>query len=61
MLQADLGTARRELISTAEARRFVGARLEDIEAARMSNVSGSEAQRLANVNKEKLNEWSSKS
>lgn len=58
-LQADLGTARREYISTREAKRHVASRLEDIEASRMSNVAGSEAQRLAQNNKERLSQWSS--
>lgn len=59
-LQADLGTARREYISTADNNRYSRVRLEDIEASRMSNIPGSEAQRLAQANKQKLNEWSSK-
>lgn len=59
-LQADLGTARREYISTADNKYYDGIRLEDIEAARLSNVQGSEARRLAEANKERLTEWSSK-
>lgn len=59
-LQADLGSARREYISTADNKNYDGIRLEDIEASRLSNIKGSEAQRLAQANKERLNQWSSK-
>ncbi|RJE24139.1 hypothetical protein PHISCL_03513 [Aspergillus sclerotialis] len=55
---ADLGTARREYISTADNKDYDRIRLEDIEASRLSNIKGSEAQRLAQVNKEHLNKWS---
>ncbi|GKZ37407.1 hypothetical protein AbraIFM66950_008930 [Aspergillus brasiliensis] len=53
----DLGTARREYISTADDRRYKRARLEDIEAIRMSNVPGSAAQRMATINQERLEDW----
>ncbi|PLN78870.1 hypothetical protein BDW42DRAFT_187095 [Aspergillus taichungensis] len=54
---ADLGTARREQISTADSAKFNKLRLEDIEATRLSNKVGSNAQRLAQANKEKLAGW----
>ncbi|PKY02211.1 hypothetical protein P168DRAFT_320766 [Aspergillus campestris IBT 28561] len=54
---ADLGTARREHISTADSAKFNKLRLEDIEATRLSNKVGSRAQRLAQANKDKLAGW----
>ncbi|KAI9930853.1 hypothetical protein ASPWEDRAFT_178925 [Aspergillus wentii DTO 134E9] len=53
---ADLGTARREHISTSDTKRF-RERLEDIEALRMTNTAGSEAHRLAKKNEGKLSGW----
>ncbi|THC88837.1 hypothetical protein EYZ11_011721 [Aspergillus tanneri] len=53
----DLGTARREFISTSDKTKLRNVSLSDIEASRMSNVAGSEAQRTAQANKEKLSEW----
>lgn len=35
-------------------------RLEEIEASRLSNVKGSDAQRLAEKNRVQLNAWASK-
>ncbi|KAL2002378.1 hypothetical protein VTN02DRAFT_85 [Thermoascus thermophilus] len=55
---ADLGTARREYISTVDKPNiFSHVRLEEIEASRLSNVKGSDAQRLAEKNKVQLNAW----
>ncbi|KAE8136885.1 hypothetical protein BDV38DRAFT_283558 [Aspergillus pseudotamarii] len=53
----DLGTARREHISTTDSRKVKKARLEDIEATRLSNQPGTEAQRLAEQNRQQLTEW----
>ncbi|CAK47899.1 hypothetical protein M747DRAFT_350253 [Aspergillus niger ATCC 13496] len=53
----NLGTARREYISTADDRRHKKARLEDIQAIRMTNVPGSAAQRMATVNQGRLEDW----
>ncbi|KAE8353927.1 hypothetical protein BDV28DRAFT_132223 [Aspergillus coremiiformis] len=53
----DLGTARREYISTVDDRRVKKARLEDIEATRLSNQPGTQAQRLAQQNQQQLSEW----
>ncbi|PWY63420.1 hypothetical protein BO83DRAFT_456778 [Aspergillus eucalypticola CBS 122712] len=53
----DLGTARREYISTADDRRHKKARLEDIEAIRMTNIPGSAAQRMATANQGRLEDW----
>ncbi|KAE8310931.1 hypothetical protein BDV41DRAFT_566217 [Aspergillus transmontanensis] len=53
----DLGTARREHISTTDSRKIKKARLEDIEATRLSNQPGTEAQRLAEQNRQQLTEW----
>ncbi|OJJ44739.1 hypothetical protein ASPZODRAFT_27376 [Penicilliopsis zonata CBS 506.65] len=59
---ADLGTARREHISTTETKQNLKSigdvKLEDIEATRESNVAGSEAHRLAQANKSLLAAWS---
>ncbi|KAL2013861.1 hypothetical protein VTN00DRAFT_1386 [Thermoascus crustaceus] len=55
---ADLGTARREYISTVDKPNiFSHVRLEEIEASRLSNVKGSDAQRLAEKNRAQLNAW----
>ncbi|KAJ5569930.1 uncharacterized protein N7459_009360 [Penicillium hispanicum] len=55
---ADLGTARRENISTFDDRKNIpSVRLEDIEASRQSNIPGTAAQRLASKNKLKLTAW----
>lgn len=57
--QADLGTARRENISTFDDRKNIpSVGLEDIEASRQSNIIGTAAQRLASKNKPKLTAWS---
>jgi hypothetical protein len=56
----DLGTARREYISTVDdpdKYRHVG--LPEIEASRKSNEKGSEVHRLAEGNKPQLDAWSS--
>ncbi|RHZ57162.1 uncharacterized protein CDV56_102497 [Aspergillus thermomutatus] len=58
MLQMeDLGTLRREYISTVDTKKFRNIRLEDIEATRMINVAGSDAARLAKANQARLNAW----
>ncbi|CAL5873871.1 uncharacterized protein PFLUO_LOCUS8154 [Penicillium psychrofluorescens] len=55
---ADLGTARRERISTAQdPRKQVPVHLAYIEATRESNITGTKAQRLAEENKGQLEEW----
>ncbi|RLM01243.1 hypothetical protein CFD26_108782 [Aspergillus turcosus] len=53
----DLGTLRREYISTVDTKKFRNIRLEDIEATRMVNVAGSDAQRLAQANQARLSAW----
>ncbi|KAE8373439.1 hypothetical protein BDV26DRAFT_272090 [Aspergillus bertholletiae] len=53
----DLGTARREYISTTDNKKVKKIRLEDIEATRLSNQPGTEAQRLAEKNQQQLTEW----
>ncbi|KAF7589152.1 hypothetical protein BBP40_004722 [Aspergillus hancockii] len=53
----DLGSARRDHITSSDGRRPKKARLEDIEAARMSNQPGTKAQHLAQKNRQQLNEW----
>ncbi|GFF65193.1 hypothetical protein IFM47457_00956 [Aspergillus lentulus] len=53
----DLGTLRREYISTVDTKKFKNIRLEDIEAARMIYVAGSDAARLAQANQARLNAW----
>ncbi|EAW25432.1 uncharacterized protein NFIA_109260 [Aspergillus fischeri NRRL 181] len=53
----DLGTLRREYISTVDTKKFRNIRLEDIEATRMINVAGSDAARLAQANQARLNAW----
>ncbi|EDP50074.1 conserved hypothetical protein [Aspergillus fumigatus A1163] len=53
----DLGTLRREYISTVDTKKFRNIRLEDIEATRMINVAGSDAAHLAQVNQARLNAW----
>ncbi|KAJ5673911.1 hypothetical protein N7462_009350 [Penicillium macrosclerotiorum] len=56
---ADLGTARREYISTTDdSKHQRQARIEDIEASRLSNVCGTVAANLAAQNKDQLNAWS---
>ncbi|KAJ5812238.1 hypothetical protein N7474_008539 [Penicillium riverlandense] len=55
---ADLGTARRERISTAhDPRKQVPVHLAYIEATRESNITGTKAQRLAEENKGQLEQW----
>ncbi|KAL4921216.1 hypothetical protein BDW62DRAFT_198224 [Aspergillus aurantiobrunneus] len=54
--EADLGTARREYISTVD-RSFNNTRVQAIEASRRSNVPGSAEQRLAAANKDLLDAW----
>ncbi|KLJ06018.1 hypothetical protein EMPG_10543 [Blastomyces silverae] len=58
-IQADLGSARREYISTVEDApykyRHVG--LDQIEANRAANIQGSEVQKLAEANKPQLSAW----
>ncbi|KAL4740304.1 hypothetical protein BDV11DRAFT_214464 [Aspergillus similis] len=57
--EADLGTARREEISTAD-RDFETrlTRIEVIEASRRSNVPGTIEQQLAQANRDRLDAWS---
>ncbi|KAL4927199.1 uncharacterized protein BDV17DRAFT_134260 [Aspergillus undulatus] len=54
--EADLGTARREDISTRD-RTFRETRIELIEASRRSNMPGTEEQRVAEKNKTCLEAW----
>ncbi|KAJ6103943.1 hypothetical protein N7486_004165 [Penicillium sp. IBT 16267x] len=55
---ADLGTARREFISTADNRsHFSHIGLEELEASRESNISGTAAFKKAAANSKKLNNW----
>ncbi|KAI9371556.1 hypothetical protein BJX61DRAFT_20982 [Aspergillus egyptiacus] len=53
----DLGTARREYISTVD-RQFRNTRVEVIEATRRSNLPGSDEQRVAEANRSRLEGWS---
>ncbi|KAJ0420752.1 hypothetical protein BJY00DRAFT_283472 [Aspergillus carlsbadensis] len=53
----DLGTARREYISTVDTTRLRNTRVEVIEATRKSNLAGSNEQRIAVVNKARLEGW----
>ncbi|RAH74569.1 uncharacterized protein BO66DRAFT_425555 [Aspergillus aculeatinus CBS 121060] len=56
----DLGTARREFISTKDGpRRVLNVGLETIEASRESNQPGTKAQLMAQKNKAQLADWSS--
>lgn len=56
-----MGTARREYVTTVNSQRkdLERVRLEDVEASRLSNVAGTNAQQLAERNKSKLSAWSS--
>lgn len=59
-LKADLGTARREYISTVDLPnkyRHVG--LDQIEAIRATNIKGSKVQKIAQANRAQLNAWNS--
>ncbi|KAL2867895.1 uncharacterized protein BJX67DRAFT_69361 [Aspergillus lucknowensis] len=56
-VQEDLGTARREYISTVDSTRLRNTRVEVIEATRRSNVPGSVEQRVAEANKSRLEGW----
>jgi hypothetical protein len=59
-LQADLGTARREHISTADdTHRRVQAEMAVIERRRPSNVAGTKEHKQAEMNKGSLNAWTS--
>ncbi|PWY86215.1 hypothetical protein BO70DRAFT_428265 [Aspergillus heteromorphus CBS 117.55] len=53
----DLGSARREYISTADGRNDMRVRMEDIEASREVNIPGSDAHRRARVNQTQLADW----
>ncbi|KAL2843977.1 hypothetical protein BJX68DRAFT_243419 [Aspergillus pseudodeflectus] len=53
----DLGTARREYISTVDRTRLRNTRVEVIEATRKSNLPGSTEQRIAGANKSRLEGW----
>ncbi|KAL4785754.1 hypothetical protein BJX76DRAFT_355802 [Aspergillus varians] len=54
--EEDLGTARREYISTVD-RSFNNTRVQAIEASRKSNVLGSKEQRIAEANRSRLDGW----
>ncbi|KAF9887883.1 hypothetical protein FE257_009543 [Aspergillus nanangensis] len=54
----DLGTDRRERLSTEDGRRAPTVHLEDIEASRMSNIPGSKEYRSAKDNQLELKRWS---
>ncbi|KAL4809052.1 hypothetical protein BDV18DRAFT_157989 [Aspergillus unguis] len=54
--EADLGTARREYISTVD-HGFRETRVQVIEATRRSNMQGTEEQRIAAANKSRLDGW----
>lgn len=59
-IKADLGTARREYISTVDLPnkyRHVG--LDQIEAIRAANIKGSKVQKIAQANRAQLNAWNS--
>lgn len=61
LLQMDLGTARREHIFTADRRsEFDRVPKSALEATRASNVRGTDANRQAEQNKDKLSAWHSK-
>jgi hypothetical protein len=60
-LQADLGTARREYISTADsANKYPKATLEQLEANRKANQKGTEAHRTMQKNSKEIDAWRSK-
>lgn len=60
LVQEDLGTARREYISTVDTnKKFRNVTIEAIEAAREANKKGSAVHRLAQKNKDSLNAWNS--
>ncbi|KAJ5113408.1 hypothetical protein N7456_001942 [Penicillium angulare] len=55
---ADLGVARRDFISARDDRKNIPhVRIEDLEAARQSNIPGTAAQKEAQKNKRILSEW----
>lgn len=59
-LQADLGTARREYVSTVDdSRKRIHAELDDIERHRHSNIAGTVEQKTAEANRPLLNAWTS--
>lgn len=59
-VQEDLGTARREYISTVDTNNKIrNVTIEAIEAAREANKKGSAVHRLAEKNKDSLNAWNS--
>ena len=61
-LQADLGTARREYVSTVDdSRKRIHAELDDIERHRLSNIPGTIEQKKAEANRPLLNAWKSMS
>ena len=62
LVQEDLGTARREYISTVDTnKKFRNVTIEAIEAAREANKKGSAVHSLAEKNKDSLNAWNSMS
>ncbi|KAJ5653356.1 hypothetical protein N7490_000359 [Penicillium lividum] len=61
MQMADLGNARRELISTAEGPsefKFTPVGLDELETSRLSNIPGTAAYKQAARNKNALKAWS---
>lgn len=59
-MQADLGTARREYISTVDAAsKYRKITLDQVEAAREANKKGSNVHRIAEANKSQLSAWNS--
>lgn len=59
-LQADLGNARREFITTADNDSNLSQiGLEELDAGRQSNIPGTEAFKLAKANKVDLDKWRS--
>jgi len=61
-LQDDLGSARRERVSTEDdPRNICHASLEELEAHRQSNIPGTEAFKRASERKDALKAWASMS
>lgn len=57
-IKADLGTARREYISTSDIpNKNHRVSQAQVEAQRASNIPGSESHRLAETNQSQLNAW----
>lgn len=59
--QADLGTAHRDFISARDDKKNIPrVRIEELEAARESNIRGTAAQQQAQKDKHLLTQWTSK-